>query len=518
MPDLTTDVLIVGAGPVGLFLATELRLHGVEAIVIDRLDAPSTTIKAGSVGPQSTELFDRRGMLEPLESAMADMPRPKLPPGAKPIVGHFSGLFLLHGAPEIATPALIAPQAIVELALGEASAAAGVDVLRGRELVAIDQDENGVVATVDDGGGTATIACAYLVGCDGGRSTTRRLAGFDFPGTPPTITGRQALVEIAEPNPLRRGWNRTYTGMVVFGPGPNRILTVEFDGPPEDRDAPVTAEELSGSLSRTTGSEVTVTAVQTATRWTDNTRLVDDYRAGRVLLAGDAAHIHPPFGGQGLNLGFMDAANLGWKLAASLAGDAQDGLLDSYTAERRPVAERALQNTRAQIALMRPDPQTSALRELFVELLQYDDANAHVSRMMTSQDMVYPMASEHPLAGRLASDLQLPDGSRLFEAMRDGRGVLLDASDDGRFAAVAAPWSSRLTVLRVPDPDGSSALIRPDGIVAWADSATLRSSPDDVRAALVTWFGAADPTAKNAAATEAPTADGRSTSASARVV
>ena len=512
MAEHTTNVLIVGAGPVGLFLATELRLHGVDSIVIDRLDEPSQTIKAGSVGPQSAELFDRRGLLEPMQAAMAGVTLPTLPPGTKPVVGHFSGLFLLHGAPEITTPALIAPQSFVELVLG-AAAAETTTVLRRHELVAIEQNENSVLATVHDGANTITIACDYLIGCDGGRSTTRKLAGFAFPGTPPTITGRQALVEIAEPNPLQPGWNRTETGMVVFGPGPNRILTVEFDGPPEDRDAPVTAEELSGSLSRTSGASVTVTSVQTATRWTDNTRLVDDYRAGRVLLAGDAAHIHPPFGGQGLNLGFMDAGNLGWKLAARLAGDADDTLLDSYTAERRPVAARALQNTRAQVALMRPDPQTSALRELFTELLEYDDANAHISRMMTSQDAVYPMASEHPLAGRLISDLPLPGGSRLFEAMRDGRGVLLDASDDGRFTSAAAAWGTRLTMLRAHAADGTSALIRPDGIVAWADSSALWSTADELVTATATWFGPAE----HAAAAESRSAED-SGSEPARVV
>jgi hypothetical protein len=275
--------------------------------------------------------------------------------------------------------------------------------------------------------------------------------------------------------------------MVVFGPDPGRVLTVEFDGPPADRTTPVDRAEIEASLRRVSGTDVTVTALHTGTRWTDNTRQASDYRSGRVLLAGDAAHVHPPFGGQGLNLGFQDAANLGWKLAATIAGWAPAGLLDTYTAERHPVAAAALENTRAQVALMRPDPQTSALRSLFADLLAYDDANVHVSRLMTGVDRPYPMDCDHPEAGRIAADRTI-DGQRLYELLRRRGGLLLDGSADGRWARAAAAWSPRVR-LTTTTPGTDSMLIRPDGVVAWGAEKDGDAAADELVAALSQWFG-----------------------------
>lgn len=326
------------------------------------------------------------------------------------------------------------------------------------------------------------MTAALVVGCDGGRSTVRRLAGFTFDGTPATITGRQALVEIADPNPLQRGWHRTGHGMVVFGPDPRRVLTVEFDGPPADRESPLDRAEIEASLRRVSGTDVTVTSLLTGTRWTDNTCRAAGYRRGRVLLAGDAAHVHPPFGGQGLDLGFQDAANLGWKLAATVAGHAPDGLLDTYDDERAPVAAGVLENTRAQVALMRPDPQTAALRDLFADLLGYDDANAHVSSMMFGVDR-YPAVSDHPEAGRIVADRPVGE-RRLYEVLRTPGAVLLDATPDGAVAAAAAGWAGRVRV----EPGPANLLVRPDGVVAWGgdDAAGLDK-------ALTHWFGAPAP-------------------------
>jgi hypothetical protein len=315
----------------------------------------------------------------------------------------------------------------------------------------------------------------------------RRLGGFDFPGTDPTITGRQALVDIAEPNPLEKGWHRTEHGMIVFGPGPSRVLTVEFDGPPGGRDAPLIREEIEGSLQRVSGTDVRVTALHKGTRWTDNTRQATKYRRRRLLLAGDAAHVHPPFGGQGLNLGLQDAANLGWKLAAGLQGHGSAALLDSYHRERWPSASAALENTRAQIALMRPGPQVSALRELFAELLEYDDANQHVSRLMTGVDLPYPMDSEHQEAGRVVADRAVGD-ARLYELLRAPGGLLLDGSVDARWSLAARGYDGRLRVL-AGTPGTDSLLIRPDGIVAWGAEKDNETGQDQLVAALRRWFG-----------------------------
>lgn len=233
---------------------------------------------------------------------------------------------------------------------------------------------------------------------------------------------------------------------MVYGPVPGRILTVEFDGPPADRDAEVTLEELQASVRRVSGTDVTITGVLSATRWTDNTRQATTYRLGRVLLAGDAAHVHSPFGGQGLNLGLLDASNLGWKLAAAVRGWAPEGLLDSYTTERHPVAARALWNTRAQVALMRPDDRSTALRELFSELMDLDEVNAHLLRMMSGSDVRYGATGTHPLAGVDCPDLKLTGiegAARVADLCHQGLGLLLDLAGDAELREAAGGWDDR---------------------------------------------------------------------------
>jgi 2-polyprenyl-6-methoxyphenol hydroxylase-like FAD-dependent oxidoreductase len=503
------DVIVSGAGPVGLLLAGELRRGGVSVAVIERLREPSQQIKAGSVGPQSAELFDQRGLLDAFSPPDLSIFGKAGDAGPARPTGHFAGLWVLRGAPDIRTLPIFAQQAEVEAVLERYARDLGTVIAREHDVTGVNDTGDEVRVNVTSGDGTAEITGRYVVGCDGGRSLVRRAGGFAFAGTEPTITGRQALVDIAEPNPLAKGWHRTDHGMIVFGPGPSRVLTVEFDGPPADRDAPVTAAEVQASLRRVSGTEVTVTALHAGTRWTDNTRQAEAYRQGRLLLAGDAAHVHPPFGGQGLNLGFMDAANLGWKLTATLAGTAPPGLLDTYTAERHPAAAAALANTRAQIALMRPDPQTSALRELFAELMAYDDANQHLSRLMTGVDQRYPVGGDYPEAGRMAADrlIDMPSdpggGSRrLYELLREPGGLLVDTSADRRWSAAAAGYGGRVRV--VPGTPGTeSLLVRPDGIVAWGapkDTTAGARSAEQLDAALAEWFG--EPAAAQRAGSE----------------
>jgi flavin-dependent dehydrogenase len=322
----------------------------------------------------------------------------------------------------------------------------------------------------------------WLIGADGGRSTVRRLAGFDFPGTDPQITGHQALVEMSGHEALRGGWNVTGTGVYVHGPMPGRILTVEFDGPPADRDAPIDAAELQAALRHTSGVDVTVHKVFTATRFTDNARQATTYRKGRVLLAGDAAHVHSPFGGQGLNLGLGDAMNLGWKLAAELQGWAPEGLLDSYTTERHPIGAWVLDWTRAQVLLMRPEPYPRALRHIVEDMAMTTDGATYLASSIAGVRQRYDLGEEDPLVGRSAPDLRLDDGTRLNDHLHDGSGVLVDPTG----SIQADGYDGRLHVLRTgcaDRPDLKGLLVRPDGIVAWA------GAEESLASALTRWLG-----------------------------
>jgi 2-polyprenyl-6-methoxyphenol hydroxylase-like FAD-dependent oxidoreductase len=361
---------------------------------------------------------------------------------------------------------LLVGQQAIELVLGQRAAALGVHIRRGGEVTGFAADDDGV--TVRFGG--HSVRAGWLAGCDGGRSLVRKLAGFEFPGTDPEITGRQAMVEMDGAGGLQLGWNRTDTGIYVHGPVPGRILTVEFDGPPAERDAPITSAELQESLRRTSGVPVTITRVKSATRFTDN---------GRVLLAGDAAHVHSPFGGQGLNLGIGDAVNLGWKLAATIRGWAPDGLLDTYTAERHPVGGWVLDWTRAQVALMRTDPRTRALR----------DGATYVAKHLSGVLHRYDLGGGHALVGQGTPDLQFADGSRLAEHCADGRALLLDLADSAELRTLAAGWGDRVNLLTtkpISHPELTGLLVRPDGYVAWASEDGPLSG---LARALSTWFG-----------------------------
>jgi flavin-dependent dehydrogenase len=335
--------------------------------------------------------------------------------------------------------------------------------------------------------GGGRIRCSYLVGCDGGRSLIRKMAGFDFPGTPPTLTMYQAAAEIDHPERLLPiGWHRTSGGVFSYGPIPGRLFMLDFIGPPENREAPVAREEIEAALRRISGADVRVKALESGSRWTDNTRLVDTYRRGRVLLAGDAAHVHSPFGGQGLNLGLVDAANLGWKLATVIRGEMPEGFLDTYTAERRPVAEAVLANTRAQAAIMRPDPQSGAMRDIVANLMEFDDVNRTIGEMMSGLSTRYDLGSELDDVGRLIGDKPIGHGDAdvsLYAVMQDGSGVLLDASTEGKASKLVAAGTQRIR--RVAVDTGPSMLIRPDACIAWAG---VENSIDGLEEALRRWL------------------------------
>jgi hypothetical protein len=319
----------------------------------------------------------------------------------------------------------------------------------------------------------------------------RRLAGIDFPGTDPELTGYQAVVDIADPEKLADGWAWSTRGAYRLGPQPGRVATVEFDNPPADRSAPVTLEEVQGTLRRVSGTDVTLTALRAVpTRWTDNARQAATYRSGRVFLAGDAAHVHPPFGGQGLNLGVGDAMNLGWKLGAVIAGWAPDGLLDTYDAERRPLGAWVLDWTRAQIGVLRGDAKSGALRGIVADLLSTRDGTTYAVKKISGVTQRIELPGDHPLVGRFVPDLWLRNGSRLVDHGHGGGFLLLDRTPDGTFARVAATWAGRVSTVTDDHATPTGVLVRPDGVVAWASDTTDTTDTTDLAAALHRWAGA----------------------------
>ncbi|MFJ4923331.1 FAD-dependent monooxygenase [Streptomyces sp. NPDC088725] len=516
------DVTVVGAGPVGLVLAAELALSGATVQVIERLAAPGKAMKAGAINVPTAEALDRRGLLSPAEQVQRETLErvgsfaPKdddLPPGAgrqarvPRFTGHFAGMVLDAGLVDWSDADLAAhtsvdgarmvPQPELEELLGDHLTRLGVPVLRGVEVTALEDTGDGVLVGTTAG----PVRTGWLVGCDGGRSTVRRLAGIDFPGTDPELTGYLAVTDIADPEKLANGWAWSARGAYRYGPQRGRVVTVEFGGPPADRSAPVTLEELQSSLRRVSGTDVTLTALRgAATRWTDNARQAADYRAGRVLLAGDSAHVHSPFGGQGLNLGVGDAMNLGWKLGAVVAGWASDGLLDTYDAERRPLGAWVLDWTRAQIGVMRGDAKSAALREVVADLLGTETGATYAVKKLSGVTQRVDLPGDHPLTGRLVPDLWLKDGSRLVDHGHGGGFLLLDRTPDGAFARLAAAWDGRVTTVTDDHATPTGVLVRPDGVVAWAcdsvpdtsvaASGATAAAVTGLEAALRRWAGA----------------------------
>lgn len=496
-----TDVVIAGAGPTGLILACELRLAGVDVTVVERLAERSGESRAGGIHSRTLEVLDQRGVLDRF-----------LEEGELQPVGHFSGLYLDFDESESRHPyPLMILQSTIERLLEEWAAELGVRVRRSSEVSGIRQDETGVTVELStDQTAHTTLRARYLVGCDGGRSTVRKLAGIDFPGTEATMTALIGDVEVPD-LPEDYVWVRRTPGgdysAIAFEPGWHRVITSEFDRV-VDRDETVTFEQLKESMVRVAGTDFGMRNPRWVSRFNDAARQAAQYRKGRVLLAGDAAHIHFPAGGQGLNMGVQDAVNLGWKLASVVRGQAPESLLDSYHAERHPVAERVLHNTRAQSALIRPGPQTDALREVFSALMVFDDVNQYLRHLLTALDIRYPIDGDHPLVGRRVPDADLKSSegeTYVYELLHAGRPVLLDLRGSAEVAAVVKSWADRVAFVEARSEDEhwpvpaigeipapAALLIRPDGHVAWA-AATDDGTPDTsaLKAALTTWFGPA---------------------------
>ncbi len=480
-------VVIAGAGPTGMMLAAELALAAVDVVLIERRTSQALDgSRAGGLHARTIEVLDQRGVAERFLSE-----------GQVMQVTGFAGFSLdISDFPTRHNYGLALWQSHFERILAGWVEDLGVPVRRGCEVVGLAQDGDGVDVELSDG---STLRAEYLVGCDGGRSLVRKAAGIEFPGWDPTTSWIIAEVEMdGEP---QLGLRRDHLGMHAIARRaegePVRVVLTERDlagsGEPS-------LDELRQALLAVYGTDFGLRRATWISRFTDMTRQAASYRRGRVLLAGDAAHVHPPQGGQGLNTGVQDAVNLGWKLAQVVGGVSPDSLLDTYHAERHPVGARVLRNTMAQVALARPDERGEALRETMGELLSLDEPRRRIAGMLSGLDIRYDLGDGHPLAGWRVPDLDLITAAgptRVFDLLHDASSVLLNLGPAGGFDP--SPWGPRIRLVEAtadggwelpvagPVPAPAAVLIRPDGHAAWAGDL---SDPELPRA-LSTWCGAA---------------------------
>jgi 2-polyprenyl-6-methoxyphenol hydroxylase-like FAD-dependent oxidoreductase len=491
------DVVIAGGGPNGLMLACELALAGIRPVVLEKLTAPRTEQRANGLVGQIVRMMDRRGLFERL-SAAAGPPRP---------VPQF--MFAAFPMPfgELASNpvyTLLVPQRRLEEVVAGRAAELGAEIRRGHELAGFSQQDDAVTLQIDAPAGRAIVRTRYLVGADGGHSLTRKLADIGFPGiTSDRTVSRGADVQVREEfrDPATGGLivpghgvippfvpTRTEHGMVSFAPFPDRRVTLHVSEQADvDEREPMSFGELHAAFRRVVGADAPIEELQTPGMLRriigGNTRLAERFRAERVLLVGDAAHVHSAIGGNGLNLGLQDSINLAWKLAAQIAGWAPPGLLDTYESERRPAGERVTMHTTAQGVLAGPGPEVTALRTLFGEMLSDRTTVQRIADLISGADIRYANA------GGWAPDLTV-DGRRLADLTRGARPLLLDLTSNSTLAEIAAPWQDRVDVVtgHSDDTKATGMLLRPDCYLAW-ESQTPNPDTAALRAALARWFG-----------------------------
>ncbi|OBA70101.1 FAD-dependent oxidoreductase [Mycobacterium sp. 1554424.7] len=500
MVDENADIVIAGAGPNGLMLACELALTGIRPVVLDGLPGPSPEPKANGLVGQVVRMLDMRGLYREFTGD----PNPPQPSYAWIFAAMILNFVAVPDNPMYLLP--MQQPRLVRL-LEKRARDLGVDLRWGHALTGLRQEPESVEVMVGSPEREYRIASRYLVGADGGRSLVRKTVGIDFPGVTSDTVGRLAHVHV--PDQFRRdggidvpgfGWipfmhTRLDRGGVIyaeFEPGRSMFGTIEYRPPVEDK--PMSLDELRESARRILGVDVPFEEPKGpgphALRRINgqNTRHAERYRDGRVLLLGDAAHVHSAMGGPGLNLGLQDTLNLGWKLAAELNGWAPPALLDTYESERHPVGERVMMHSLAQIALMAPGPEVAALRTLLGELIALPDAATHMARLLAGNDVRYDVGDDHPLSGWPVPELTLDDGRRVTELLHDARPILLDL---GGVGSTAQGWLDRVDIVRATaaDPPAAALLLRPDGYVAWAADALGPDEEAGLRAALERWFG-----------------------------
>lgn len=458
------DVIISGAGPVGLFLACEVALAKCSVLVLEKSDTADSPLKKFPFGMRglnapSIEALDRRGLLHEFEvhKRFKNPHKTSITEGPRRQVGHFAGIPFLEGdintsqwkyrLPSSPPASLMTEMAEIETILTRRAESLGVIIKRGEAVTEFRQTENEVTVQTD----SHSYKSKWLVGCDGARSTVRKLGGFEFAGTEPEFTGYSAQVDIVNPEVLSPGRVVTDKGMYLQSQ-PGYINLQDFDkGAFHSSDKPITLEHVQEVFRRISNTDVTLSALHMATTWTDRARQATKYRNSRILLAGDAAHIHSPLGGQGLNLGLGDAMNLGWKLAATIHGTAAEGLLDTYQTERQPIGIQVLDWSRAQVAIMSPGPSARALNAIFRDLISTTDGATYFAGRVWGIHTHYDLGEGHPLLGHSVPNFEFEDGSKLNDHLHDGKEFFLHLqrlkNTEERFGL-------------------SAMLIRPDGIVA----------------------------------------------------